>query len=231
MRPVIVLVHSPCVGPSTWHPVARRLTAAGHRVLVPSLLGVAEGPPPFWPRVVDAVRGELRRVAAGTPVTLVAHSNAGLFVPVIRAGLDHPVTGSVFVDAALPARSGPTPVASPEFLEFLRPPAARGRLPRWTDWWDEADVAPMFSDPVLRREITEEQPTLPLSYYEQRVPVPAGWDDHPCSYLLFGSPYDDVADEAGARGWRVAHLPGAHLHQTVDPEGTARHVIALATTP
>ncbi|MFI8230132.1 alpha/beta hydrolase [Streptomyces sp. NPDC085900] len=228
MRPIFVLVHSPSVGPSTWRPVAERLAAAGYQVRVPSLLGVGSGDPPFWPRVVDAVRDDLRRVPADRPVVLVAHSNAGLFVPVTRAGLDHPVVGSVFVDAALPARSGPTSVATPELLDFLRPLAVDGRLPRWTDWWEEADVAPMFPDPSLRRTVVEEQPRLPLSYYEQRVPVPVGWDDHPCSYLLFGPPYDGLAAEARERGWRVAHLPGEHLHQIVDPVGSARHLVELA---
>jgi hypothetical protein len=231
MRPVFVLIHSPSVGPSTWRPVAGHLTAAGYQVRVPSLLHVASaGTPPFWPAVVDAVRDDLAQVPAGRPLVMVAHSNAGLFLPVIRAGPDHPVTGSVFVDAALPARSGSTPVAPPGLLEFLRPKAsaADGRLPRWTDWWDEADVAPMFPDPVTREAVTREQPALPLSYYEQRIPVPDGWDDHPCSYLLFGPAYDGEAAEARERGWRVAHLPGEHLHQIVDPAGTTRHLIELA---
>ncbi|WP_306317715.1 MULTISPECIES: alpha/beta hydrolase [unclassified Streptomyces] len=228
MRPTFVLVHSPSVGPSTWHPVAEHLTAAGYQVRVPSLLHVGDGAPPFWPRVVDVVRDDLRQVPRDRPVVLVAHSNAGLFLPVIRAGLDHRVTGSVFVDAALPAESGRTPVVPAELLETLRPMAVDGRLPRWTDWWDEADLAPMLPDPRVRRTITEEQPSLPLSYYEQHIPVPAGWDDHPCSYLLFGPPYEDLATEARARGWRVAQLPGAHLHQTVDPAGTARCLVGLA---
>ncbi|MGD1223483.1 alpha/beta hydrolase [Streptomyces krungchingensis] len=230
MQPIFVLVHSPSVGPSTWQPVADRLRAAGHQVRVPSLLDVGAGAPPFWPRVVEAVRDDLRQVPVDSPVTLVAHSNAGLFLPVMRSGLDHPVTGSVFVDAALPALTGPTPVAPPELLEFLRPLAVNGRLLRWTDWWDEADVAPMFTDPTVRQTVVEEQPTLPLSYYEQRIPVPGGWDDHPCSYLLFGPPYDDVAADARERGWRVAHLPGAHLHQIVDPAGTARQLVELRGT-
>lgn len=229
MTPVFVLVHSPSVGPSTWDPVARELAAAGREVRVPSLLNVCSGDPPFWPRVAGAVRDDLDAHApAGTPVALVAHSNAGLFLPVIRAGLGRPVTASVFVDAGLPARSGSTPVAPPDFLEFLRPRAVDGVLPRWTDWWDEADVAPMFPDPATRRTIVEEQPTLPLSYYEQRIPVPEGWDDHPCSYLLFGPAYEDAAAEARARGWRVAHLPGEHLHQVVDPVRTARHLIEFS---
>ncbi|MFF0290637.1 alpha/beta hydrolase [Streptomyces sp. NPDC005262] len=218
------------MGPSTWRPVAELLTVAGYQVQVPSLLRIGAGAPPFWPRIVDAVRDDLRQGPAGSPVTLVAHSNAGLFLPAIRSGLDHPVTSSIFVDAALPALVGATPVASPELLEFLGPMAVNGRLPRWTDWWDEEDVAPMFSDPAMRQTFSEEQPTLPLSYYEQHVPVPDGWDDHPCSYLLFGPPYDELAAEARERGWRVAHLPGAHLHQIVDPAGTSRHLVELATT-
>jgi hypothetical protein len=97
--------------------------------------------------------------------------------------------------------------------------------------WDEADVVPMFPDPVTRQArqtIIDEQPTLPLSYYEQRIPVPDGWDDYPCAYLLFGPPYDELAAEARERGWRVAHLPGAHLHQVVDPAGTAGQLVELA---
>ncbi|WP_405910781.1 alpha/beta hydrolase [Streptomyces sp. NBC_00828] len=230
MQPIFVLVHSPSVGPSTWHPVAEHLTAAGYQVRVPSLLDIGAEGPPFWPRIVNAVRDDLQQIPAGSPVTLVAHSNAGLFLPVIRSGLDHPVSGSIFVDAALPARVGPTPVGSPELLEFLGPMAVNGMLPRWTDWWDEEDVAPMFSDPIARQTVIEEQPTLPLSYYEQHIPVPDGWDDHACSYLLFGPPYEDLSAEAHERGWRVAHLPGAHLHQIIDPAGTARHLIEFATT-
>jgi hypothetical protein len=228
MQPIFVLVHSPSVGPSTWRPVADHLTASGYEVRVPSLLTVGRGAPPFWPAVVRAVRDDLARVPDGRPVVLVGHSNAGLFLPLVRAGLDHPVAGSVFVDAALPARAGSTPVVPPEVLDFLRPMAVDGVLPRWTDWWDETDVAPMFPDPVLRRTVEAEQPALPLSYYEQHVPVPDGWDDHPCAYLLFGPPYGDLAAEAGDRGWRVAHLPGAHLHQTVDPAGVARHLVEFA---
>ncbi|WP_338697731.1 alpha/beta hydrolase [Streptomyces sp. Q6] len=229
MRPVFVLVHSPSVGPSTWHPVAEWLAGQGYGVRVPSLQRIGAGDPPFWPQVADAVRAAVQDVPADRPVVLVAHSNAGLFLPTIRAGLGgRAVAGSVFVDAALPDPAGRTPVAEPAFLEFLRPMAVDGRLPRWTDWWDDADIDPMFPDPVTRRTIVEEQPRLPLSYYEQHIPVPDGWDDHPCSYLLFGPPYEDLADAARARGWRVARLPGEHLHQVVDPAGTARLIVELA---
>jgi hypothetical protein len=228
MEPIYVLVHSPSVGPATWRPVAEQLTAAGHRVRLPSLLHVTDGEPPYWPAVVTAVRDGLRGIPADQPLVLVAHSNAGLFVPVIRAGLDRPVAATVLVDAALPARSGPTPVAPPELLDFLRPLAVTGRLPRWTDWWDEADIAPMFPDAATRRTVVEEQQRLPLAYYEQEIPVPEGWDDHPCAYLLFGPPYEHTAADALERGWRTARLPGEHLHQLVNPAGVARLIVELA---
>jgi hypothetical protein len=130
---------------------------------VPSLRYAADGEPPFWPRIAEAVREALADVPADHPLVLVAHSNAGLFLPPIRAALAQPVSGSVFVDAALPARAGSTPVAPPELLAFLRPMAVNGTLPRWTDWWDESDVAPMFPDPETRWTVVAEQPTLPLS--------------------------------------------------------------------
>jgi hypothetical protein len=178
--------------------------------------------------VVDAVRADLGTAEQGQGLVLVAHSNAGLFIPVITAALPGQVLGSVFVDAALPPASGVALVAPPELLTLLRDKAADGRLPRWTDWWDEEDVAPLFPDQATRQAVTEEQPRLPLSYYEASVPVPAGWDTRPCAYLLFGPPYDELASQARGRGWIVEQLPGRHLHQLVDPDGVARSLLAIA---
>lgn len=138
-----------------------------------------------------------------------------------------PVAGCLFVDASLPSRTGSTSAASPERLSFLRAKVVEGRLPRWTTWWDEHDVAAMFPDPQTRAAVSAEQPRLPLSYYEQQIPAPAGWDDRPCGYLLFGPPYDHVAQEARERGWRVGQLSGRHLHQLVDPDPVAARIVAM----
>jgi len=225
-----VLVHSPSVGPATWSGVAGQLREAGHLVAVPSLLGVADGGPPFWPHLVAAVNAGLEGLEPGQPVVLVAHSNAGVCTPVISAGLTVPVACLIFVDATVPARSGQTPVAPSAFLSFLRGLAGPdGRLPRWTDWWDENDIAPLFGgDEPLRAVVTAEQPRLPLSYFAEQVPAPAGWDDHRCSYLMFSESYADEAGEAGRRGWNVRALPGEHLHQIVDPAGVAEALCNLA---
>jgi pimeloyl-ACP methyl ester carboxylesterase len=172
-------------------------------VAVPSLLHVTDHGPPYWPRVVDAVRAGLDPSGQGQGVVLVAHSNAGLFLPVIAAALPGQVRGCILVDAALPPPSGTTSVAPPELLGLLRDKASGGLLPRWSDWWDEEEVAALFPDQAIRQAVTEEQPRLPLAYYEASLPVPAGWDARPCAYLLFGPPYDELASQARGRGWIV----------------------------
>jgi hypothetical protein len=214
------------VGPATWRGVSDRLAARGWPVAVPSLLHVGDDPqPPFWPRVVAAVRAAVtddRR-----PVVLAAHSNAGLFVPVIVDSLAQRVDACLFVDAALPPSGGMAPMAPPALLDFLRDKAQDGRLPRWTDWWDEEDVAPLFPDAASRTAVCAEQPRLPLAYYEQAVPAPRGWDNRPCGYLGFGSTY--AAEQASAResGWRVESLAGNHLHQVVDPDTVTGVLLAM----
>jgi hypothetical protein len=229
--PLFILVHSPSVGPATWSPVARQLEMSGCEVVVPSLLSVGEGGAPFWPRAVAAVTAGLAGTDPGQPLILVAHSNAGVFVPVIAPGLGRPVACSIFADATVPAARGHTPVAGAEFLPFLTSLAGPdGRLPRWTDWWDEEDVAPMFPSPQARELVTGEQPRLPLAYYQEQVPAPAGWDDHSCGYLLFSPAYQDQARQARQRGWPVQSLPGEHLHQIVDPDGVAHALLDLVAS-
>jgi hypothetical protein len=207
--------------------VAAELAVRGFETVVPSLRGVADADPPFWPHIVELVAAAVAGCDPVDGVVLVAHSNAGYFMPVLAEGVGRPVQACLFVDAGVPARTGATPLAEPAFLDVLREKAVDGRLPRWTDWWDEADVAPLFDDPLVRETVTAEQPRLPLAYYEQAVPVPDSWDESGCGYLLFGPPYDELASQVGDRGWPVEELPGEHLHQLVDPRGVALRLLAL----
>jgi hypothetical protein len=59
-------------------------------------------------------------------VVLVAHSNAGLFLPLITAALPSQVLGCIFVDAAIPPAAGAAPMALPELLVLLRDKASGG---------------------------------------------------------------------------------------------------------
>ena len=226
---LFVLVHSPSVGPLTWQPVANQLRDRGHEAVVPSLLGVGEGGPPYWPRVTAAIGDCLFSLNTSQPAVLVAHSNAGLFVPVIASELGRPIACSIFADASVPPSSGSAPVAEGDFLPFLRDLAGDdGRLPQWTSWWSEEDVAPMLPDPPMRQVIVAEQPKLPLDYYLEHIPVPGGWDDHRCGYLLFSRAYEGQAAEARRRGWPVRTTRGEHLHQVVDPAAVTEAVLELA---
>ncbi|WP_345400755.1 hypothetical protein [Nonomuraea salmonea] len=117
MQTTFVLVHSPSVGPSTWAPVAESLERRGHAAVVPDLTGISAGGAPYWPRVVDAVRAA---TPSDGPVVLVAHSNAGFFLPVIKEGLGDRVVACVFADAHVPPGEGLITTAEKEFLPFLR---------------------------------------------------------------------------------------------------------------
>ena len=228
MAPAFVLVHSMLLGPLSWAPVAAELAARGAVTTVPSLVDVTDpDDPPFWPRVAGTVNEAVERLPPDQPILIVAHSNAGLLVPVLTRAARRPVAGCLFVDASLPARTGPSPAATPERLAHLRTLASDGRLPPWTTWWGEDEVARLFPDPPTRSAVTAEQPRLPLSYYEQQIPVPPGWDDRPCGYLLFGPPYDLVAQDARQRGWDVEQIPGGHLHHLVDPDAVAARILAM----
>lgn len=203
---MFILVHSPLVGPLTWAPVADRLDAA-----VPSLVDLE---PPYWRSVAERVAAAITE-----PAILVAHSNAGLFIPVIARAA--PVAGCLIVDGRLPGRTG-------RLNDFLRSMVGDdGRLPPWTEWWGDADAAALFPDEQTRAAVCAEVPRLHVGYFEEQIPVPPGWDAKPCGYLRFSEAYVAEAEEARRRGWTVEHLPGQHLHQLVDPDAVAERIVAM----
>lgn len=220
MEPSIVLIHSPFVGPATWRSTALALERAGRRVQVPSMLGVAVSPAPYWPAGVAAVTSSVLDERA---VVLVPHSNAGLYVPALVEALGDRVRGVVFVDARLP---GAGQLTTPDFLAGLA--TVDGLLPPWTEWWDEADVAPLFPNADVRALVEAEQPRMPLAYYGNPPPAPEGWSELPCGYIWFGPPYDDEAARAADLGWPTMHVPGTHLQMLSDPSGVAAAVLQFA---
>lgn len=159
------------------------------------------------------------------PGLVVAHSNAGLVAPAVADGI--PV---VFVDAALPADAGESPMAPPAMLAHLDALAGDdGLLPPWTRWWGEDDLAPLFPDREARAGVEASQPRLPLGYFRTSVPAPEGWQRQPCAYLAFGGTYAVELARARRLGWPVEQLHGAlHLHFLHDAEGVVRGVLDLA---
>lgn len=177
-------------------------------------------------RTQDVLQHFLASLPLDREVVLVPHSNVGAYVPALADQRD--VVAAVFVDAVLPPRAGQVDLAPPELLDALRPQADDyGVLPPWTAWWDEADVATLFPSDEVRRVVEQEQQRLPLAYFGESLPVPAGWDDRPCAYLAFGDTYAAERHDAAARGWPVMTLPGGHLHMLNDPEQVAAGVLEL----
>ncbi|HEY6541026.1 MAG TPA: hypothetical protein VIZ18_08820, partial [Ktedonobacteraceae bacterium] len=99
MDELIVLVHSPLVGPFTWSPVAQRLQALGFDVLVPTLIDSGETPPPYWQQHATSFQRALVSIPKERPLVLIGHSGAGPLLPVLTQAAHHPVNGYLFVDA------------------------------------------------------------------------------------------------------------------------------------
>lgn len=205
----LALLPSPLLGLSVWQPVAHILTAQGWTI--------ATCAAPRSPRAAtEVLHAFLTELPADDELVLVAHSNAGAHVPLLTT--QRRVIGTVFVDAVLPPRRGHQPLAPPEILQFLREKTdARGVLPGWTEWWEEADVAALFPDRATRTRIEREQPRLSLSYFQDQLPVPADWDQVPGAYLAFGETYSHERDDAEHRRWPVTTLAGEHLHLVKEP--------------
>ena len=213
MAALTVFVPSPLVGFESWTAVAEVWNG-------PSVILDTAGDD-----AADVLAAMLDGIPTGEPVTLVAHSNAGAYVPSIAAA--RTVGCQIFVDAILPPASGAVALASPAMLDFLEPLAsAEGILPRWSDWWgEEADA--LFADAETRAAIERSEPRLPLAYFHASLPTPDGWDDRASAYLAFGDTYGPEFDDAQQRGWPTERLDGHHLHLLVDPEGVASAIAAL----
>ncbi len=220
VRPLLVLLPSPLLGPAVWTSVASRLSEQGWPVAVPPPRAASPETPD------DVLAWLLAAVPEDRDVVLVPHSNAGLYVPAIVQ--ERRVVAMVFVDAGLPPAAGSVPLAPPAFRAILDELAdADGLLPPWTQWWEEADIAPLFPDPASRRRVEAEQPRLPLRYFHHALVVEPGWDAAPAAYLAFGETYAEERAEAAARGWPSRTLAGGHLHALVDPAAVAAAVVEL----
>jgi len=195
---------------------------------VPDLTDVGVREAPSWPVVAARVADSVDRVHGSAVVAM--HSNAGIYASHIVAARARAIEALIFADASVPPDRGAAEVAPPEFVAELRAKATDGVLPRWTEWWPEEDVAALFPDEATMRRVVEEQPRVPLRYYERMIPIEPGWSEVPCGYLLFSEGYGDAAAEARARGWPVVQVPGEHLHMVVDPAAVGEALERLAET-
>jgi hypothetical protein len=228
MPRVFVLVHAPVLGPAAWHPVAERLSGAGHHVIVPSVTGFTADGPPYAGRFAELAA---RQVPAdsGDEIVLVTHSGAGVFAGQLSARIGADRCTAVFADAGLPDPAGGGPVVDSGFLPYLREIASDGLVPPWHQWWPDEDLSPLFPDDAARDAVTSEARPLPLAFFEETLPpAPGGWPTRRAGYLLFSAGYRDQARAAERLGWPVTELPGEHLHMLVSPAAVAAAIADLA---
>ncbi len=221
-----VLIHSPLVGPATWHWVARELTRQGHRVTVPSISrGAVAGD---WR---TCVRLAVDQVGTQEDTVLVGHSGAGYLLPSLADEMAHPPTQLVFVDAGVPPVSGESALLPEDLLARLRTMADDGVLPPWSDWFGPGAIDSLVPDLDRRDAVVADLPRIPVSYFDARVPVPDGWSTATNgAYILLSDAYRPDAREAASLGWPVIELLGAHLDLVTRAEDVARVLAGLTTT-
>ncbi len=228
MDNLVVLVHSPLVGPFSWSLVAQHLQAAGFDVLVPTLSDSGETPPPYWQQHAASVQRALVSIPPERPLVFVGHSGAGSLLPVLAQAAQHPVKAYLFVDAGLPhpGQSGLDEMEAsvPEFAQELRQHLASGqRFPHWSD----EDLSEDLPDERARQQMLAELQPRPLSFFEEVMPAVAGWPDAPCGYLLFTQGYRYFLEQAQRAGWPSRTFHAGHFHMLVDPVAVAAALVEL----
>lgn len=228
MDNLIVLVHSPLVGPFSWSLVAQQLQAIGFDVLVPTLTDSAETPAPSWQQQAASMRQALAALPRERPLVLVGHSGAGALLPVLAQASHHPVSAYLFVDAGLPhpgqSRLDEMEVSVPAFARELRQLLASGeRFPNWSD----KDLSEDIPNGAIRQQLLAEVQPRALSFFEEVMPLVAGWPDAAAGYLLFTQGYRHFLEQAQRAAWPDRTIQAGHFHMLVDPATVAMALVEL----
>lgn len=230
------LIHSPLCGPATWQPVATRLRAQGHQVIVPRLMDDERLRTPLWQQQAESIAAALRDVPAQQPIMWVAHSGAGLRLPAYRASVMNLAAAYVFVDAGIPHNFPAQGMSQLDcmarddaaFAAMLRDELTQGRrFPAWTD----DDLHDAIPDDTQRAQMLAELQPRGLRYFEERLPAFAGWPDAPCAYLHFSAGYDADAAFARSQQWPYRRIDAGHFHMLVDPVATAQAILDMVEAP
>jgi hypothetical protein len=227
---MIILLHSPLVGPLTWSLVATEMRMRGLDVFVPTLKDSPDSKEPYWKQHAESVSQALAQFPTETSLTLVAHSGAGPLLPVIRWSLANPVDAYVFVDAGIPrvgaSRLDLMKVEDPEWANDFQKELERGeRFPTWS----VDDLQEVIPDVALRQQMVTELQPRGLGFFTEPIPVFDSWPDAPCIYIQFSAPYEKPATQAREAGWQVHRLEAGHFHMLVDAK-TVTDLITEAVT-
>lgn len=197
--------------------MAAALGTRGWSTTIPDLRSALQSPVQFCTRAIDE---------SGPVDVVIGHSGAGVFLPIVadRTG----ATASIFIDAVVPDTDSEFQ-PSARFTEFLDGiPTADGLLAPWHEWWPTDSMSQLVPDESARRRIEAEIPSVPRSFYDEAVALPASWWTRPAAYLQLSPAYDDDRSRADKWGWPTHQLAGSHLDLVVHPDLVAEHVTELA---
>ena len=228
MDDLVVLVHSPLVGPFTWSLVAQRLQAVGFDVLVPTLTDSGKTPPPYWQQHAASLQRALASIHQERPLVFVGHSGAGCLLPVL-AQVAHPtVKAGIDKDVGLPhpgkTRLDEMETTVPKLAQELRQLLAEGaRFPNWK----HEDLSEVLSDERARQHLLAEVQPRPLNFFEEVMPDVPGWSEAKSGYLLFTQGYRHYLEQAQRAEWPSRTLAAGHFHMLVDPVAVAATFVEL----
>jgi pimeloyl-ACP methyl ester carboxylesterase len=230
MDAVLVLIHSPLVGPLTWSFVATELNERRVKTLVPELFDRDDRRAPFWLQHVESVIQAINAISEDREIVLVGHSGAGPLLPAIRKSAKHHVLGYVFVDAGIPidgmSRLDLMGEEDPEFAQQLkRHLAGGGVFPEWT----VEEIEPIVANEDLRRQLILDLRPRSFDFFREPIPVFQGWPDAPCAYLQFSSSYDAPGKAALEAGWGYLKLSAGHFPMLDHPAEIASALLVLIT--
>jgi len=225
----VVLIHSPLVGPSSWAHVAAALRAHGHRALTPDCSGALRGPPPYYPKLIEAAAGAFSDVSE--KIFLVGHSGAGGFLPSVAHAARRNVAGLIYVDALLPHPGKSWFSTAPARLTaHLRSLARDGRLPPWHRWWPPGAIEALLPGREMYARFVAELESLPLAFFEEPAPELDNPSALPSAYLQLSAACKPEADQAEAQGWPVRRLDLHHLASLTHPDEVASELDRLVDT-
>ncbi len=230
--PVLVLLHSPLVGPLTWRGVAAHLAEAGYPVVTPDLTSAVTNEPSHHQAIADTVAASLATIAPDTPIALVGHSGAGPLLPRIARTVGHHVSALIYVDSLLPYPGQSWIDNAPQSLvEHLHGLIRNGQLPPWHEWFPPEVITEILPDPQLRAAFIRELPCLPFTYFTEQTSTDE-WRG-PAGYLLLSDGYRQDAQAARQADLLVVEQIDHHLAMLTKPATVSAALVRLisATTP
>ncbi len=223
MARLLLLVHSPLVGPSSWSKVGLEARRRSVAAVAPDSTGFVDGERPRWSRFVDMAVGPVddQRVVA------VGHSGAGALLPAIAARLGEQLDAVVFVDAVLPG-DGADHELSADMAALLDAQTTDRHLAPWLDWWPAPVVEALLPAPDDRQLLRSDMPQVPRDTYDDPVHLPAGWTRQPGAYLQLSGAYAEDARRAERLGWPCQAIDGTHLSIATEPALVLDAILSLA---